>query len=225
MTVLIVDDSPQVRALIRTIVTGLADDVTECADGDEAVAMYGARRRDWVLMDFKMPRMGGLEATRRILAADPAARVLIVTDYDDVHWRAAASEAGACGYVLKENLLDVRRLLTRRDDCSPSERPLTVIARKITRSMQDEKITARHMFVRVARSVMAIGLLLGVTLVADRIAAIADRDDRGRDGSRRGRHADRLGLGQGARRAGLPGRHRLRSRFAAPTAGSCAPFR
>ena len=60
--------------------------------------------------------MGGLEATRRILAADRTARVLIVTDYDDAHWRAAAIEAGACGYVLKDNLLDVRRLLERSRD-------------------------------------------------------------------------------------------------------------
>jgi DNA-binding NarL/FixJ family response regulator len=117
MTVLIIDDSPQVRALIRTVLTGLADDVHECSDGDEAVAVYSARHPDWVLMDVKMARMGGLEATRRILAADRTARVVIVTDYDDAHWRAAAIEAGACGYVLKDNLLDVRRLLDPRNIC------------------------------------------------------------------------------------------------------------
>src|SRR5689334_8639960 len=111
MTLLIVDDSPRFRELIKIVLAGLVDDVTECADGDEAVAAYGTRHPDWVLMDLQMARMGGLEATRRLLAADRAARVLIVTDYDDAHWRAAAIEAGACGYVLKENLLDVRRFL------------------------------------------------------------------------------------------------------------------
>ena len=111
MTLLIVDDNPQFRDLIKMVVAGLADEVSECADGDEAVAAYGVRRPDWVLMDLRMARMGGLEATRRLVAADGTARVLIVTDYDDVHWRAAASDAGACGYVLKENLLDIRRML------------------------------------------------------------------------------------------------------------------
>ena len=111
MTVLIVDDNPQFRQLVRMFVAGLADEVNECADGDEAVAAYGARRPDWVLMDLQMARMGGLEATRRLVTADRTARILIVTDYDDVHWRTAASDAGACGYVLKENLLDIRRML------------------------------------------------------------------------------------------------------------------
>ncbi len=117
MTVLIVDDNPRFRELIRTVLAGLADDVTECSDGDEAVAAYSARRPDWVLMDLQMARVGGLEAVRRLLAADPDARVVVVTDYDDAHWRAAAIEAGARGYVLKDNLLDVRRLLERRDGC------------------------------------------------------------------------------------------------------------
>jgi CheY-like chemotaxis protein len=117
MTVLIVDDSPQFRELIRTVLAGLVDEVKECADGADVVAAYTAQRPDWVLMDVQMACTGGLEATRRILAADRTARVLILTDYDDAHWRAAAIEAGACGYVLKGNLLDVRRLLKPTDDC------------------------------------------------------------------------------------------------------------
>jgi DNA-binding NarL/FixJ family response regulator len=111
MTLLIVDDDPQFRDLIKMVVADLAEAVSECADGDEAVAAYGARRPDWVLMDLKMARMGGLEATRRLIEADHTARVLIVSDYDDVHWRAAANDAGACGYLLKENLLDIRHVL------------------------------------------------------------------------------------------------------------------
>ena len=111
MTILIVDDNPEFRTLLRTVVGGLVDQVNECTDGDEAVAAYRDRRPDWVLMDLQMVRLGGLEATRRILAVDRTARILIVTQNDDAHWRAAAEAAGACGFVLKDNLLDVRRLL------------------------------------------------------------------------------------------------------------------
>ncbi len=119
MTLLIVDDNAQFRRLIRSLVEGRADEVTECHDGVEALVAYRARRPDWVLMDLQMPRMGGLEATRQLLAADRTARVLIVTEYDDVHWREAAHAAGACGYFLKDNLLELRRLLIAQPGDNP----------------------------------------------------------------------------------------------------------
>jgi CheY-like chemotaxis protein len=114
MKILIVEDNPQMRQLIRSVVADLAEAVAECADGEEAVAAYAAQqfsRDDRVLMDLQMPCVDGLEATRRIRAAFPEARIIIVTQYDDPHCRAAAQQAGACDYVLKDNLLDLRRRL------------------------------------------------------------------------------------------------------------------
>jgi two-component system response regulator DegU len=114
MKILIVEDNPQMRQMIRAVVADLAEEVTECADGAEAVATYRAQQfseDDRVLMDLQMPGSGGLEATRRIRAAFPDAQIIIVTQYDDQHWRTAATEAGACGYVLKENLLELRQRL------------------------------------------------------------------------------------------------------------------
>ena len=114
MKLLIVDDNPQMSWMIRAVVADLAEAVAECGDGDEAVAAYAAQKlsaADRVLMDLQMQRVGGLEATRRIRAAFPDARIIIVTQYDDPHWRAAATQAGACGYVLKENLLELRQML------------------------------------------------------------------------------------------------------------------
>ncbi len=93
------------------MVAPLADDISQCADGDEAVAIYRAEKPDFVLMDINLGATNGIAATRRIKAFDPQARVIIVTSYDEADLREEAQQAGACGYVLKENLFEVRRLL------------------------------------------------------------------------------------------------------------------
>jgi len=116
MKLLIIEDNPQMRQMIREVVADLAEEVTECADGQEAVAAYQAQQlsgEDRVLMDLQMPGVGGLEATRRIRALFPDAQVIVVTQYDDQHWRTAATEAGACGYVLKGNLIELREMLKK----------------------------------------------------------------------------------------------------------------
>jgi CheY-like chemotaxis protein len=114
MKLLIVEDNPSFRRLLRSVVAPLAEEVFECADGSEALAAYTAQGfsgADFVLMDIEMKGMDGLTATRQIRAADPMARVIIVTGFDESRLREAAQAAGACGYVLKENLLEVRRWL------------------------------------------------------------------------------------------------------------------
>jgi CheY-like chemotaxis protein len=111
LNLLIVEDNQPMRDLIRSIVSDLAGDVTECGDGAEALFAYQRCRPDWVLMDIRMKEMDGLSATRQIKASYPEANIMIVTDYDSPNMRAAARCAGACEYVTKENLLDVRRIL------------------------------------------------------------------------------------------------------------------
>lgn len=117
MKLLIVEDNPQMRGMIRDFVSDLAGAVAECSDGDEAVDAYTAHQftsDDRVLMDLQMQRVGGLEATRRIRANFPDAKIIIVTQHDDPHWRAAARDSGAMAYVLKENLLELRQILQTR---------------------------------------------------------------------------------------------------------------
>jgi two-component system response regulator DegU len=111
MSLLIVEDNVKMRRMLKSLVADLASPIHECDDGAEVLAIYAAQRPDWVLMDFEMKRMDGISATREVKAAHPEARIIIVTGYDEAELRAAAQEAGACGYVLKENLLEVRRLL------------------------------------------------------------------------------------------------------------------
>jgi len=111
MKLLIVDDNAAVRRLIRSILLRLADDICECGDGAEALSAYLVQRPDVVLMDIRMSEVDGIQAAKQITAADPAARILIVTDYDDTELRHASMRAGACGYVLKDNLLELVPLL------------------------------------------------------------------------------------------------------------------
>lgn len=111
MKILIVDDNARMRRAIKSLLADLADEFFECADGETALAAHAEHRPDVVLMDIEMMGMDGITAARAIMAADPSARIIIVTGYDDKGLRAAAQAAGACGYVLKENLLELRRLL------------------------------------------------------------------------------------------------------------------
>jgi two-component system, NarL family, response regulator LiaR len=114
MKILIVEDSEKMRQVIKSFVVSLAEEVSECVDGSEALTAYEQHQPDWVLMDIMMKGMDGLAATRKIKASYPDARIVIVTSYDDVDLRAAARSAGACEYVTKDNLLKVRQILGSR---------------------------------------------------------------------------------------------------------------
>lgn len=111
MKLLIVDNNPEMRRLIIRIAGKPSDAIFECADGAEALTAYRKHCPDWVLMDIEMPQTDGISATREIIAVFPNAKIAIVTDYDNANFRKAAIEAGACGYVVKENLVELRRLL------------------------------------------------------------------------------------------------------------------
>jgi DNA-binding NarL/FixJ family response regulator len=111
MTVLIVDDNPSLRRLLRRAISGDASSIWECSDGADAERAYAQHRPDIVLMDVRMPGMDGLAATRALRRADPKAKIVVVTDYDDDDIRSAACAAGACGYILKQNLTELALLL------------------------------------------------------------------------------------------------------------------
>jgi DNA-binding NarL/FixJ family response regulator len=101
---LIVDDHPVVRDGLRGL---FADDldfqvVGEAANGAEAVAQVERLGADVVLMDLRMPEMGGVEAIARLRRTAPAVRVLVLTTYDTDSDVLSAIEAGATGYLLKD---------------------------------------------------------------------------------------------------------------------------
>ncbi|MFD3930891.1 response regulator [Streptomyces sp. NPDC058614] len=118
----IADDQALVRTGFGMILTADGIEVTaEAADGAEAVAAVRRTRPDVVLMDIRMPRMDGIEATRRILDGDGSegTRVIILTTYDLDHYVYAALTAGASGFLLKdvtpEHLVGAVRLVQSGD--------------------------------------------------------------------------------------------------------------
>lgn len=115
MKLLIVEDNLLVRRTLRTVVEKLADQIEECGNGRDAVRLYRNLQPDFVLMDIDLGEMNGIAATREITSADPDAKVVIVTNYDEPDLRDEAAKAGASGYVLKENLFEVLDVLSAYD--------------------------------------------------------------------------------------------------------------
>ena len=103
LRLLLVDDQALFREGLRTLLALQADfEITgEAANGEEAVALARKLVPDVVLMDLRMPVLGGVEATRRITAEAPAARVIVLTTFEEDEEVFAALRAGAAGYLLK----------------------------------------------------------------------------------------------------------------------------
>jgi DNA-binding NarL/FixJ family response regulator len=113
--VLVADDQALVREGLVTLL-GLVDGIEvvgAAADGEEAVRLVENLRPDVVLMDLRMPRMDGVEATRRALAAKRPPRVLVLTTYADDESIYGALQAGALGYLTKDSGAEAIALAVR----------------------------------------------------------------------------------------------------------------
>jgi len=103
-TVLVCDDAPTTRDAVRRALAGVAgvERVTAAGSGEEVIARYPLERPDLVLMDVRMPGIGGVEAARRLLAAHPDVSIVMLTMGEDVDGVARAIAGGARGYVAKD---------------------------------------------------------------------------------------------------------------------------
>lgn len=110
MKLMIVEDSREMRWLIKSTVATSGDEVYEVTDGTEAASAYAQCQPDFVLMDMEMPWLDGVSATRGIMKSFPEARIIVASQYNDITIREAAREAGAVEYLLKDNLLDLKRI-------------------------------------------------------------------------------------------------------------------
>ena len=161
-TVLICDDHRIVREGLRQFVSAVpgVDKVETAASGEEVLARYPHEHPDLVLMDVRMPGLGGLEATRRLVAQFPEAKVIMLTAADDRDQVAAAVSSGARGYLLKDvsheelcaavaHALDgldlvepsLRRALTSRETArtGPAQAQLTERELQVLRGMSQGK--------------------------------------------------------------------------------------
>jgi NarL family two-component system response regulator LiaR len=106
--ILLADDHAMVREGTKALL-GKEDDlevVAEAGDGKKAVQLAIRQRPDVVIMDFAMPMLNGIEATRQIKAVDPTIAILVLTAYDSEQYVFAFLEAGAAGYLLKDVHID-----------------------------------------------------------------------------------------------------------------------
>ena len=121
LRVVIADDQALVRAGFRMILEadGGVEVVGEAGDGEEAIAAVRRLQPDVVLMDVRMPVLDGLEATRRLLAAPPGPRVIMLTTFDVDEYVYTALRVGASGFLLKdvspEQLVAAVRLVAAGD--------------------------------------------------------------------------------------------------------------
>lgn len=121
LRLLIADDQQLVRAGFRKLLDGEdgLEVVGEAADGVDAITAARGLRPDVILMDIRMPRIDGIEATRQIVATCPEIAILILTTYDLDEYVFQALSAGASGFLLKDtppdDLIDGIRIVARGD--------------------------------------------------------------------------------------------------------------
>jgi DNA-binding NarL/FixJ family response regulator len=139
--VLIVDDHALVRAGLERLLATVEDVevVGGAADGAQAVALAADNHPDVVLMDLSMPDHDGVEATRRIRAADPAVRVVALTSFSDRERILDALDAGMLGYLLKD--ADPEELVRGIRAAARGEAP---IAPKAALALLDERAAGRE---------------------------------------------------------------------------------
>ena len=134
ITVMLVDDNADTRAGFAMMLSSEADItvVAEAADGQDAIGIALESQPDVILMDVRMPRLDGIEATRQITALGSSARVLILTTYDLDQYAFDGLSAGASGFLLKDATPDQLTAAVRA-----VHRGDAVVTPRITRRMLD----------------------------------------------------------------------------------------
>jgi DNA-binding NarL/FixJ family response regulator len=147
--VMVVDDDDLMRAGLRAVLSSdpTIEVVAEGATGREAVVHAAGLRPEVTLMDVRMPDLDGIAATSEIVAADPDARVLILTTFEDEDYVLGALRAGASGFLLKrsrpEELIAAIHTIARGDALLAPTVTRTVIEQLASRPLPDPRAGRR----------------------------------------------------------------------------------
>jgi DNA-binding NarL/FixJ family response regulator len=135
-TVLVCDDAPLAREAVRRAVSAVpgVERVSAAGSGEEVLARFPMERPHVVLMDIRMPGMGGVEATRRLIAAHPGAIVVMLTMGEDVEGVAAAVAAGARGYMVKDASREETATVLSLATAAPAHRGGNVVPLPVRRN-------------------------------------------------------------------------------------------
>ena len=122
LTIVVADDDPQYREIVRYLLAAASDTVTivaEAEDGEEALALVLRVRPDIVITDLIMPRLNGVELTRRIRQELPDTKVILISSYTEDAYRLMASDSGADVFISKQVITTmllpaIRDLIRRR---------------------------------------------------------------------------------------------------------------
>lgn len=194
--VLLCDDQELVRAGFRLILD-LEDDIEvvgEAADGVACIRMVAEHTPDVVLMDIRMPRMDGIEATRRLVSADSHSRVLVLTTFDLDELVYGAMGAGASGFLLKdaprEQLVGAVRMIARNESIlSPavtlrlierfvaSPPPVTGVPRVLEVLSERELEVFAHLAHGASNAEIADRMSLGAATIKTHVARILTKLD------------------------------------------------
>jgi len=161
INVLLVDDHELVRTGFRRILEGVTDVAVtgEAASGEDALTMVAAASPDVVVMDVRMPGMGGIEATRRIKAGYPQVRVIALTMYENEPFPEQLHEAGALGYLSKgcpaEELLQAIRTVARGKPFVSSD-----LARKMSFATMEGRPVAGDLAKRLSSRELQVTIMI-----------------------------------------------------------------
>ena len=154
ITILNIDDHHLIREGIATLVGSQTDMelIAHASSGIDAIQLYRQHRPDITLMDLRLPRLSGIDATTEIRAEFPDARIIIFTAFDGDVEVQRALEAGARGYFLK-SLSPDELVKAIRDVHAGKKRIQTELAARMVEHMGEERVTARE--IQVLESVAA----------------------------------------------------------------------